>query len=136
MCDTAEQTVRDETIRLCAGIEGRASAKQELEQARLARVDAEERYAGAIRTLAGRGGEAATREVLDELEAQRDMVVAEHERLVALTTPDLTISTGADWELLTFDERRRLIRAVVVRAVVAPGKGPGRVSVEGRKLFE
>jgi hypothetical protein len=135
MCDTAEQIVRDETIRLCAGIKERASARQELEQARLARVEAEERYAGAIRTLAGRGGEAATREVLDELEAERDVVVAEHERLVALTTPDLTISTGADWELLTFDERRRLIRAVIVQAVVAPGKGPGRVTVEGRELL-
>jgi hypothetical protein len=40
--------------------------------------------------------------------------------------------TADDWDILTLDERRDLIRAVVDRAVVVPGRGDGRVTVEAR----
>src|SRR5262249_32717149 len=105
------------------------------EEARLAVVDAEEALAGAIRTLAGLGGELATREVLDGLQAQRDAAVDRHERLASVTTPDRTLRTEEDWERLTLDEKRAVIRAVVARAVVAPGRGADRVVVEGREVF-
>jgi hypothetical protein len=35
-----------------------------------------------------------------------------------------------DWDSLSFDGRRDLIRATVARAIVAPGRGPDRVTVE------
>ena len=40
--------------------------------------------------------------------------------------------TADDWDVLTLDERRDLIRAVVDRAVVVPGRGDSRVTVEPR----
>src|SRR5262245_51132339 len=132
MCDTAEVFVRDEAVRLAADTKGRASALEDLEAARLALEDASGRLDAAIRTLAGMGGEEATRDVLEGLQADRDARAARYEHLVAVTAPDLTV-TGAGWETMTFDERRRVIRAVVARAVVAPGKGPGRIRVEGRE---
>jgi DNA invertase Pin-like site-specific DNA recombinase len=131
-CDVAEQAVSEEAIRLSGEVAGRASAKAELEAARLAKVDTETRLANAIRSLAGLGGEEATKETLDELQAQRDQAASEHERLVSLTSPDVTVTTAADWDRLSFDGKRGVIRAVVARATVAPGRGPDRVTVEGR----
>lgn len=132
--EVAEDVLRDEAIRLSGEVKGRASLANEVEIARLAKVEAEEKLSGAIRTLAGLAGETATREVLDELQAERDRAAAEHDRLVALTTPDRTVATVADWDRLTLDEKRDVIRAVVERAVVTPGRGAGRVAVEGRTV--
>lgn len=130
-CDAAEEFLGRETVRLTAKIVGRASAVAELESARLAAVQAQKQLAQAIETLAGLGGEAATREVLDGLQAARDEAVGEHERLLSLTASDVTVTTAADWSRLTFDRKRRAIRAVVARAIVAPGRGPDRIKVEG-----
>ena len=131
-CDVADEVLRDEAIRLSGEVTGRASAAAELERARLDRVAAEKALDNAIRTLARLGGEAATEEVLDELQAARDAAVAEHERLALATSPDVTLRTADDWNRLTLDERRDVIRAVVGRAVVTPGRGAGRIAVEGR----
>jgi DNA invertase Pin-like site-specific DNA recombinase len=131
-CDVADAVLRDEAIRLSAEVEGRASAEAELEVARLRREAAESKLANAIRTLSGLGGEATTKEVLDELQAERDEAVDEHERLASLTTPDVTLRTTDDWDRLTFDEKRDVIRAVIARAVVRPGRGSDRITVEGR----
>jgi DNA invertase Pin-like site-specific DNA recombinase len=131
-CDVAEQIVSEEAIRLSGAVVGRASAKAELEAARLAEADAEARLSNAIRSLAGLGGEQATKETLDDLQAKRDQAAAEHARLVSLTSPDVTVTTAADWDRLSFDGKRGVIRAVVARATVAPGRGPGRVTVKGR----
>jgi DNA invertase Pin-like site-specific DNA recombinase len=132
--EVAEEFIRDEAIRLSGEVKGRASLAAEVEAARLAKVAAEEKLAGAIRTLAGLASETATREVLDELQATRDRAAAEHDRLAALTTPDRTVATVADWDRLTLDERRDVIRAVIERAVVTPGRGAGRIAVEGRTV--
>lgn len=132
--DTAERVVCEATLRLSAEVVGRASAAEELEGARLRRDDAEEKLANAIRTLAGFAGEAATREVLDGLQAERNAAIEAHERLASLASPDLTLRTGEDWELLSFEAKRDVIRAVVSRASVAPGRGPDRVTVEGRTV--
>jgi hypothetical protein len=52
------------------------------------------------------------------------IVVAFFDRLVR--------SLAAQRELLARDERRALIRAVVERAVVSPGHGRDRISIEAR----
>jgi hypothetical protein len=128
-CDVADDFVRDEAIKLSQDVVGRATLALEVEDARVARVAAEEKLANAITTLIGLSSESATREVLDELQTQRDVAVSTHERLLSLSTPDLTLSTTSDWNALTLDERRDVVRAVVARAVVTPGRGPGRITV-------
>lgn len=128
----AEDFVRDEAIKLSANVVGRASAKVDVESARVEREEAEQKLGSAIKTLVGLEGEAASREVLDELQAERDAAIAKHERLLSLTRSDRTVRTARDWDALTLDERRAVIRAVVARAVVAPGRGSGRIVVEGR----
>jgi hypothetical protein len=46
------------------------------------------------------------------------------------TTPAVTIDGAADWDKLTVEERRALIRATVKRAAINQGRGPARVAVE------
>lgn len=131
-CDVADEFVRDEAIKLSQDVVGHASAVLELEDARVKREAAEEKLASTILLLATLDSESASREVLAELSAKRDAAVSAHERLLTLTTPDLTLSTGADWDALSLDARRDVIRAVVARAVVTPGRGPDRIVVFGR----
>jgi DNA invertase Pin-like site-specific DNA recombinase len=131
--DVAEDFVVAETIRLCSEVSGRAHAAAEVEAARVALEAADSKLSNAIRTLASLSGEAATREVLDELQSDRDRAADALHRLAALSTPALTLTTSADWDLLSFDARRDLIHAVISRAVVAPGRGSDRVTIESRE---
>jgi len=131
-CDTADELLLDEACRLSAELVGQASDEDEIEAALADRTDAEAALDNAIRTLAGLGGEKATRDVLDELEAARSMAVDRHERLLASTSSRLTVRTTEDRDRLSFDGKRALIKAVIARAVVTPGRGPGRISVEPR----
>jgi hypothetical protein len=134
--ELAEDAIRDKAIELGEEVRGRASLDLPLEEARLAREQAESALATAIRSLARLGGEAATQEVLDLLQAERDAAVDTHERLLALTAPTRTV-TLEQWDSgeLTLDDKRAAIRAVIVRATVAPGRGPGRITIEGRELL-
>ena len=45
------------------------------------------------------------------------------------TPTDLTINAAEDWDRLSLDAQRDLIRAVVDSVTVAPGGGPDRVSI-------
>jgi DNA invertase Pin-like site-specific DNA recombinase len=134
--DAAEDFLRDKAIAFSAGFTGRASSDAELERARVSAVDANDRLKLAVRKLAGLGHEDVTREVLDGLQAERDAKVAEHERLLTLTSADATATTLDDWNELTFDGRRGVIAATIERASVAPGRGPGRITVTPKPLFE
>jgi DNA invertase Pin-like site-specific DNA recombinase len=127
--DVAETYVWEKAKGFAADLEGSATMAEDVEAARVRRAAAEEALANAIRTLAGVAGEPATKEVLDELQAARDEAVDEHERLTALTTPDVTLRAGGD---VSFEGKRDLIRAVVARAVVSPGRGADRIDVQGR----
>jgi hypothetical protein len=52
--------------------------------------------------------------------------------LQAAAVPAVTVSASGDWDSLTLDERRALIRAIVERADVAPGRGQGRIAIHPR----
>jgi len=127
--EVAEAVVWEAAQEFAAELKGSASMAEDVEAARLKREAAETALADAIRTLAGLGGEAATKETLDELQAQRDAAVTEHERLKMLVTPDVTLHAGG---IVSFEGKRDLIRSVVARAVVKPGRGDGRIDVQGR----
>jgi DNA invertase Pin-like site-specific DNA recombinase len=130
-----EDAVRDEAIRLSANVSGHATAADDLEAARVVLEAAESKLASTISLFADTGlaAEPASREVLTELSAKRDAAAETHRHLLALSTPELTLTTSAAWDLLTYDERRRVISAVIARVVIAPGRGTDRVTIEPRR---
>ena len=129
--EVAERTVTEAVKKLLAGMigtaglgDGIAEAERELEQA-------EQELTAAVQAFTG----------LDDVQAARDRLVAlreireqKRERLAELraaAVPAVTVTVG-DWDQLTLDEQRALIRAVVERVDVAPGRGRDRLTVKPR----
>jgi hypothetical protein len=127
--EVAERTVVEAVQNLLAGVEGRASVEGGAGEAAEEVARRQEALDKAIRSFAGLEDEEAARERLQELRAARDQARERHDELLAASAPAITVRAG-DWDLLTLDERRALIRAVVDRAVVRPGRGPDRIAVE------
>ena len=134
-CDEAEAFVSAAAIRLSASFKGTATAEVETEAARVEAEAAQADYDAAMRSFVGRESEPVAREVLDELEQARDAAVERHQRLRARSAPTVTVRTTADWDRLSFDGKRGVIRTTIARAVVGPGRGEGRIAVEPRDLF-
>jgi dihydrodipicolinate synthase/N-acetylneuraminate lyase len=44
----------------------------------------------------------------------------------------VTVTASGDWNVLTLDEQRAVIRAVVDSATVAPGRGRDRITIHPR----
>jgi len=112
-----------------ANVEGRASVEESSRQAAEALETAEFELGSALRVFADFADEVGARERLSELRQARDDA---RERLGRLSEREsaITISAVADWDRLTHDERRALIRAVVGRVTINPGRGPDRIAVE------
>ena len=127
----AESAIVDAVQEILGGIEGRASVEGGVSEAADELARRQDALDAAIRTFDGLGDEQATRERLGELRQARDQAREHHDELLAASAPAITVSAG-DWDLLTLDERRALIRAVVGRAVVGPGRGSERITVEPR----
>lgn len=109
-------------VRGRASVESRALAAEALLEHAQAELDA------AIRTLSVVGDEPATIQRLAGLRDARDRARVEAERLGGLS-----VAKAVDlrhWDRFTVEEQRAAIRATVRRAMVAPGRGAGRVSVE------
>jgi site-specific DNA recombinase len=129
--DIAENVVVETVKELLTGIEGRASVESGVGEATEELARRQHALDEAIRTFAGLEDEQAARERLRELRTARDRARDRHDELLAASAPAITVTAG-DWDLLARDERRALIRAVVERAVVSPGRGRDRISVEAR----
>ena len=129
--EVAENTVVEAVKELLAGIEGRASIESGVEEAAEELARRQEALDKALRAFAGLEEEQAARERLQELGSARDEARDRHDELVAASAPAISVRVG-DWDLLTLEERRALIRAVVDRAVVGPGRGSERITVEPR----
>jgi site-specific DNA recombinase len=118
-----EGVVIDAVQAVLADDVGRASAA---ENARIAAAETAAAQDALDTAIAAFGtadvmGEASTARRLAQLRASRDDAQAREDRLGG-TSADLTV-TVADWELLTIEERRALIRSVVASAEVRPGRG-------------
>jgi site-specific DNA recombinase len=124
--DLVEAVVVDAVKAALADVEGRASAEQTVRDAvnRLERAQAA--YDAAMRVLDPLEPAAVAR--LGELRAARDSARGHVDRLGGRGAA--VVVTAADWDALSFDARRALVRAVVARVVVAKGRGAGRVRVE------
>jgi site-specific DNA recombinase len=126
----AEAVLTEAVREALRDLEGRASVEANVREAEQALERAQADLDAAIRTFAGLEDEAAARERLAELREARDAAQERVEQLGGRRAI-ITISAARDWDRLSLEERRELIRAAVARATVAPGtRGPGRVKVE------
>ena len=62
------------------------------------------------------------KQIAEDAEAERDRVLARRSTV--------TLDAAKDWDRLSHEARRELVKLVVDRVVVSPGRGPGRVRVE------
>lgn len=125
----AEQVVVDAVKDALQGVEGTASAERDAQEADAAFHEAQANLDSAIRAFAGLEDEGAARARLAELRLLRDQAEERANQLGGLSAA-VTIRVADHWDLLTLDERRGLVRAVVAKAVVGPGRGAERISVE------
>jgi DNA invertase Pin-like site-specific DNA recombinase len=105
---------------------------QELVYARAEADTAQANYSRAQRNLALSSDEAETQRILAELKELRDQAgerVARLEQAARAIGDAVTLNAHAQWDDLTLDEQRALVRAVLVRVEVAPGG-----VVNGRRL--
>lgn len=129
--DVAEATVVEAVKTILSGVQGTASADAGIAAARAEADRAESELDAAVRAFSGLDDVDAARERLASLRDARDNARDRLHELQENVLPVVTL-TADDWEVLTLGERRDLIRAVVERAVVAPGRGDDRVTVETR----
>jgi DNA invertase Pin-like site-specific DNA recombinase len=127
--EKVEGIVADAVRDALGDAEGRASAESSAREAEKAVEKAQADLDAAIRAFAGLEDETAVRERLGELRDARD---AARDRLDQLggRPASVTVSASADWDRLSLDARRALIRATVERVTVAPGRSSDRVTVE------
>lgn len=124
-----EGIVVSEVRRILADAEGSASADARAREAEAALERAQADLDAAVRAFAGLEDEASARERLGELRELRNQARAHRDQLGGLHSV-VTIRADADWDLLTLDEQRALVRATLERVTVEPGRGADRVTVE------
>jgi len=127
--EIAETVVVGAVREALSNVEGRASAESDAREADAALERAQADLDAAIRAFRGLEDEAAARQKLAALREARDQTQVHADHLRGLHAA-LVLPVAADWDRLSTDERRGFIRAVVSRAVVGPGRGASRISVE------
>jgi hypothetical protein len=127
----AERVVVDAVRELLEGVRGSASVADDVTDAERELEQAEQELDAAVRAFTGLDDVDAARERLAELREARDQGRDRLAVAQAAAAPAVTVTAG-DWALLTLDERRALIRAVIDRVDVAPGRGPDRITVTPR----
>jgi DNA invertase Pin-like site-specific DNA recombinase len=129
--ELAETVIVEAVKGLLAGAQGSATLADDSAEAERELDYAERRLAAAIEAFDGLEDVEAARRRLHALREHRDEARGRLARLQAAAAPAITVTAG-DWDLLTLDERRDLIAAVVDHADVAPGRGPDRITVHPR----
>lgn len=124
--EIAERETVAKVRELIDGMEGRASAGEAARRADETAERAQADLDAAVKVI-GDWRDASAVERLDELRAVRDAAVERRHELSGLRAA-LTV-TGSDWEALTLDEQREVIRGAV-RVTVSPGRGAERLSFE------
>jgi hypothetical protein len=130
--EKAERAVIEAVQERLVGIGGSASIESSVGEAADDLARRQDALDAAIRAFDGLGDEEATRERLRELREARDRARVRHEELLDASAPAIIVSAG-DWDLLSLDGRRDLIKAVIGSATVRPGRGADRISIEPRR---
>lgn len=126
--DIAERVVWDEAVRLSKDVHGRATFADRVGDAVREEERLQQAYAKAMRVLADAADEDEARELLKEKREARDRATEERERLEA--GAPVMLAVDVDDPRISDAARRDVIRAVIDRAVVTPGRGPSRITVE------
>jgi DNA invertase Pin-like site-specific DNA recombinase/PHD/YefM family antitoxin component YafN of YafNO toxin-antitoxin module len=129
--DIAEAAVVAKVRELLTEVKGTATVGGATEQAERDFTHAEAELAAAVEAFTGLEDVAAAREKLQSLREARDQARDRLDELQAAQAPAVTV-TAEDWDMLTLAEQRALIRAVIDRAEVAPGRGRDRITVVAR----
>jgi DNA invertase Pin-like site-specific DNA recombinase len=125
--DRVEKIVTDRVRAALADVEGRASVEDNAREAEIALDRAQAELDALIELLDPL--EPAARRRLDAATAKRDEAQDRVDHLGGSLRPTITINAAEDWDRLSLDARRALIRAVVARVSIAPGRYH-RVTVE------
>jgi DNA invertase Pin-like site-specific DNA recombinase len=128
-CAVADQVIVSAVRAALADVEGRASTHAEARGAAEQATGAREALDAAVLAFDGLGDLAAARERLAQLRQAAEDAEARAEELGA-ASHGLALNGGRDWDVLTRDEQRDLIAATVKRAIVGPGRGAERITVE------
>jgi DNA invertase Pin-like site-specific DNA recombinase len=123
-----EDAVVEHVRALLADREGRASAEGGVRDAEAQLAQAQDTLDAAIRTFDG-FDEPSARERLLELRRARDDAQDRLDRMGGTRAAE-TINATKDWERLSLEEQRALIRAVIERVTVGPGKGVERIEIQ------
>lgn len=134
--EIAERVVSDAVRQALADAEGKASVADSVRRAERELEHAQADLDAALRsfTAAGLTDEPAAVARLGELRQARDDAQAELYRMGPAAA--LTVTVDADWDRLSVDERRALIRATVESAIVAPGERGGSRRDRDRRAAE
>jgi DNA invertase Pin-like site-specific DNA recombinase len=132
--DKAEQAVEAEVRRLVAGMKGKASGKTGTQQAAREYERRQAELDSAIEVVLGAGleAEASATERLAALRQARDEALERLEQLQGIGAPAVVVDAAADWDSLSLEGRRGIIKALLARALVAPGRGDDRITFEAR----
>lgn len=128
----AESVVVDAVKDYLRDAHGSASVDDHAATAERELADVEHELDAAVRAFSALDDVDVARERLAALRDRREAARARVEELRAAQAPALTITAGEHWDDLSRDAQRALIRAVLDRADVAPGRGRDRISVHPR----
>ena len=126
--EIAEQVVVEYVRGALADVEGRASVEDGARKAEQELAAAQGALDAAVRAFDGLGDVESARERLQELRAAVDEAQGRVDQLGSAGA-SLSISGDRDWDLLTIDEQRALIRATIKTATVGPGRGAKRITI-------
>ena len=76
--------------------------------------------------------ETSATERLAALRQARDEALERLEELQGIDAPAVVLDAAADWDSLSLEGRRGIIKAVLLCALVAPGRGDDRITFEPR----
>lgn len=131
--EIADAAVRDAAIQWSLNFEGHATLDRDIVVAEAAVVKAQQRLDKAMRLLVDADDESEAKAILDERTSERDDAAAVLHRLRLLSTPTHTVRTERDWDRMTIEGKRSVIRATIRHAVVTPSaRGASVVAVEPR----
>jgi len=132
VCSMLDPLVIDRTKELTSALHGRASAKGHVQEAKAAWDQAEAALTRLLRllTAADAQDEAEAVEQVRAAREARNAAKAAYDKALAQDDALRVVVTATDvFEIGTLDEQRALVRAVIDRITVAPGKGIARVAI-------
>jgi DNA invertase Pin-like site-specific DNA recombinase len=125
----AEEYATKVVRRARADLTVRASADELYQQTVSQRDEWQAKVDRLLRLYAVAPDEAVLIEQLTEARTERDRVQIELDRLEPARNA-VTLRLDTDWDRLTLDEQRDLIRVTIARVIVGPGRGVERLSAE------